>query len=161
MPVGVYDPFVAKADIEAAGHRHYADVIDLMRDSDIVSLHMPSTPQTRHLIRRETLALMKPTAFVINCARGDLIDEDALHEALTTGRLAGAGLDVLLEEPMKAGHKLFALTNVVVTPHLAAQTREATARGVVMAAEGTLAVLAGQRWPHVVNPAAYDHPRWK
>jgi D-3-phosphoglycerate dehydrogenase / 2-oxoglutarate reductase len=161
MPVGVYDPFVARADIEAAGYRHYGDVIDLLRDSDIVALHMPSTAETRHLIRRETLALMKPTAYVINCARGEIIDEDALFDALSTGKLAGAGLDVLLEEPMKAGHKLFALPNVVVTPHLAAQTREATARGVVMAAEGTLAVLAGERWPHVVNPAAYNHPRWK
>ncbi|NVO14468.1 MAG: hydroxyacid dehydrogenase [Rhodoplanes sp.] len=161
MPVGVYDPFVARADIEAAGHRHYGEVTDLLRDSDVVTLHIPSTPDTRRLIRSETLALMKPDAFLINCSRGDLVDEDALLEALRDGRLAGAGLDVLQQEPMKAGHPLFALPNVVVTPHLAAQTREATARGVVMAARGTLAVLAGQRWENVVNKAAYDHPRWR
>jgi D-3-phosphoglycerate dehydrogenase len=161
MRVGVYDPFVTKADVEAAGHRHYGDVLDLLRESDVVTLHMPSTPETRRLIRRETLAMMKPTAFIINCARGDIIDEDALHEALSSGKLAGAGLDVLVQEPMKAGHPLFALPNVVVTPHLAAQTREATARGVVMAAQGTLAVLAGEHWPHVVNPTVYEHPRWR
>ncbi len=104
---------------------------------------------------------MKPTAFLVNCARGDIVDEDALYQSLRDGKLAGAGLDVLQHEPMKAGHPLFSLSNVVVTPHLAAQTREATARGVVLAAQGTLAVLAGERWPNVVNKEAYDHPRWR
>ena len=160
LAVGVFDPFVPKAEIEAAGYRYFATIAELLRESDIVSLHMPSTPETLHLINRQTLATMRKGAYLINCARGDIIDEDALYDALAAGQIGGAGLDVLHEEPMRAGNKLFALTNVVISPHLAAQTREATARGVVLAAEGTLAVLRGERWSKVCNPAAYDHPRW-
>ncbi len=156
MSVSVYDPFVAPTQVEALVYRHVTGIAELLRDSDIVTLHLPSTPETRRLIRQKTLALMKPTAFLVNCARGDIVDEDALGEALCGGKLAGAGLDVLQQEPMKAGHPLFSLANVVVTPHLAAQTREATARGVVMAAQGTLAVLPGERWPNVVNKQPYD-----
>jgi D-3-phosphoglycerate dehydrogenase len=90
-----------------------------------------------------------------------LINEEALFRALRDGVIAAAGLDVLKEEPMKAGHPLFGLDNVVITPHLAAQTREATAKGVVMAAQGTLAILRGEQWPHVVDKEVYEHPRWK
>lgn len=161
MPVTVYDPFVSKADIESAGYTYCASVPALLASADVVSLHIPSTPETRGLIGTKELAAMKPTAFLINCSRGDLIDEQALLDALKNKVIAGAGVDVLRQEPIKARHPLFPLENLVITPHLAAQTREATARGVVMAAEGTLAILRGERWKNVVNPEAYEHPRWK
>jgi len=160
MSVHVYDPFVNENDIIKSGFRYHANLAELLRESDVVSLHIPSTPETKGLIGHNELASMKSTSFLINCSRGDLIDEDALCVALREKTIAGAGLDVLKDEPMKAGHPLFAFDNLVVTPHLAAQTREATAKGVVMAAEGTLAILRGERWPHVVNPDAYRHPRW-
>lgn len=104
---------------------------------------------------------MKNSAFLINTSRGELINEDALFRALRDGVIAAAGLDVLKEEPVKAGHPLLALENLVITPHLAAQTREATAKGVVMAAQGTLAVLRGEQWPQVADKEVYKHPRWK
>lgn len=161
MEVSIYDPFVTKNVIEEAGYRHYENLHDLLADSDIVTLHIPATPETKGMIGVKELAMMKNTAFLINCSRGDLIHEDDLYDALHKKIIAGAGLDVLKEEPMKAGHPLFSLDNVIVTPHLAAQTREATARGVVMAAQGTLAILRGEQWPHVINKEVYDHPKWK
>ncbi len=160
MPVHVYDPFVGKDEIVKAGFSCEETLADLLKLSDVVTLHLPSTPETKGLIGVKELASMKKTAFLINCSRGDQVDEDALFRALSEKAIAGAGLDVLKEEPMKAGHPLFSLENLVVTPHLAAQTREATAKGVVMAVQGTLAILHGEQWPNVVNPDAYRHSRW-
>ena len=100
---------------------------ELLGSADVVSLHLPLTPSTRHLIGRETIARMRPGAFLINTARGGLVDEAALVEALVTGRLAGAGLDVFETEPLPAGHPLARLPNVVLTPHISAGTRDALA----------------------------------
>lgn len=161
LKVCAYDPFVPNSVIEQAGYGYFTELAELLAASDLVSLHIPLTPETRGIIGVSQLQLMKPSAFLINCSRGGLIDEDALYTALQSGQIAGAGLDVLEVEPMQAGHPLFALSSVVVTPHLAAQTREATARGVTMAVEGTLAVLQGVKWPHVANKEVYEHPRWR
>jgi phosphoglycerate dehydrogenase-like enzyme len=98
---------------------------ELLRQADVLSLHIPLTGQTRGLIGREALALMKPDAILINTARGGIVDEDALASALDEGRLAAAGLDVFAKEPPDRAHPLFALRNVVVTPHIAAGTRDA------------------------------------
>jgi phosphoglycerate dehydrogenase-like enzyme len=99
----------------------------LLAQSDIVSLHVPLTPQTRHIIGREQLARMKPGAYIVNTARGGLIDEAALLEALRSKHLAGAALDVFEQEPMPRSHPLYELPNVVLTPHISAGTRDALA----------------------------------
>ncbi|MFV0334942.1 MAG: hydroxyacid dehydrogenase [Tropicimonas sp.] len=160
LNVVVFDPFVPAEKVEAAGYSPATSLEALLKIADVVSLHMPATPETRDMINADRLAVMKPNAFLINTSRGELIDEAALCDALREHRIAGAGLDVLKQEPMAADHPLYALENFVVSPHLAAQTPQATARAVVMAVNGTLATLDGKRWPHVFNPDVYMHPNW-
>lgn len=106
-------------------------------------------------------AAMKPGAFFVNCARGEIVDEAALFEALSSGHLAGAAVDVMADEPMKKDNRLFSLPNFIATPHMAALTKESASRTSRLTAEGTLAVLRGERWPHVANPEVYQHSRWK
>lgn len=103
---------------EDTGSVRYVDLPTLLKESDYVSLHCPLTPQTRHLINRETLSLMKPTAFLINTSRGALIDEPALIDALKRGIIAGAGLDVQETEPPASDNPLYTLDNVILTPHM-------------------------------------------
>jgi phosphoglycerate dehydrogenase-like enzyme len=115
----------------------------LLRQADLVTLHCPAAPATRHLINRERLAGMKPSAYLINTARGTLVDEAALHEALTTGRLAGAGLDVFEREPLTTS-PLFALDNVVVSPHVAGVDLTSEVAMANRAIDAILAVRRGQ-----------------
>jgi glycerate dehydrogenase len=122
----------------------------LFRQSDVVSLHCPLTDQTARLVNAQRLAWMKPTAFLINTSRGGLIDEPALAEALNSGRLAGAGLDVLSTEPPKPDNPLLHARNCVVTPHLAWGTRAARARLLQIAVDNIRSFLAGQP-QNVVN----------
>jgi D-3-phosphoglycerate dehydrogenase len=132
-----------------------------MKSCDVFSLHMPSTEETRNMFSAEQFALMKPGAFLVNCARGETVDEEALYDALISNKLAGAAVDVMADEPMKKENRLFSLPNFIVTPHMAALTRESAARTSALTAEGTLAVLRGEHWPNVANPKVYEHPRWK
>jgi len=161
MKVGVYDPFVKRETAEELGYVYYENMLDALAAADFVSLHMPSMPSTRGIISAEQFKAMKPTSFFLNAARGDVVDEPALIAALKNGEIAGAGLDVLVEEPFPADHPFMKMPNVVLTPHMAAQSQETVSKLVTMAAEGTLAVLRGEKWPHVANPEVYDHPRWK
>lgn len=161
MKVGVYDPFVKRETAEEMGYTYYGNMLDALAAADFVSLHMPSMPSTRGLIAAEQFKAMKPTSFFLNAARGDVVDEPALVAALKNGEIAGAGLDVLVEEPFPADHPFMKMPNVVLTPHMAAQSQETVSKLVTMAAEGTLAVLRGEKWPYVANPEVYDHPRWK
>jgi phosphoglycerate dehydrogenase-like enzyme len=129
---------------------------DLLRRADVVTLHVPKTPLTRYMIRKETLALMKPTAFLLNTARGGIVHEGDLYEALTAGRLAGAGLDVFEKEP-PAANPLFGLENVLVTAHTAGVDRKSREDMARVPAEAIVKLLAGE-WPAewVVNPEVKD-----
>lgn len=127
---------------------------DLLVTSDVVSLHLPLTPGTRHLIGARELALMKPTALLINTARGGLVDERALYEALKAGRLAGAAFDVFEEEPPGAS-PLLELENFIATPHVGSATVQTARRMGMMAAQNVLAVLEGRRPEGVVNPQIF------
>lgn len=161
MKIVAYDPFVNKEAVEAMGYGYAATLPEAVAAGDFVTLHMPSLPETKKMMNAALLGSMKKSAYLINCARGDIVDEDALFAALSGGSIAGAAVDVLAEEPMKADHPLMALKNFIVSPHMAAQTQEATGAVVKMAVDGTLAVLNGEKWPHVCNPEAYEHPKWK
>ena len=161
MNVMVYDPFLKKDDVEARGWRHVASLDDLYRDADVISIHVPLTEQTRNMIGDREFGLMKSDAILINCARGGIIDEDALYRALKDNRIHGAGTDVLAKEPFDTTSPLMALDNFVLTPHMAGQTKEAAAGVATGAVEGVLAVINGEKWPKVCNPEAYNHPRWK
>ena len=126
----------------AAGARHVA-LDALLRDSDVVSLHLRLSPATNGYISRERLALMKPTAYLVNTARGGLVDRAALIEALQNGTIAGAGLDVFHEEPIPPGDAMLALPNVVLTPHNAGTTQEVIDLGLRRAVENVERFLQG------------------
>lgn len=161
MRLLAYDPYCAKEDIEAQGARPCETLAELLSESDVVTVHTPLNSHTRGLLRWEELRRMKPTALLINCARGGIVDETDLIRALREGVIAGAGLDVTVEEPLRPDNPLCAAPNLILSPHSAAQTREATIRAASMCAEGCIAVLNGRRWPAVANPEAYLHPRWQ
>ena len=123
---------------------------ELLEQADVVSLHTPLTPDTRHLIDERALARMKPTALLINTARGGIVDQDALREALIDGRIGGAALDVTDPEPLPADHPLLDAPNLLVVPHLGSATRRTRARMAEMAVENLLAALDGRPMPHQV-----------
>jgi len=130
----------------------------LLEQSDVVSLHMPLTPQTRHLIGREQLARMRSSAILINTARGPVVDEDALVEALRSGAIASAGLDVFEREPALADG-LAQLPNVVLLPHLGSATMESRAQMAELTAGAVIDVLSGRKPSNLVNPEVWDHRR--
>jgi D-3-phosphoglycerate dehydrogenase len=117
---------------------------EVLRQADVVSIHVRLTPEAEGMIGRDELALMKPTALLVNTARGACVDEEALVEALRAGTIAGAGLDVFAVEPLPAGHPLREAPNVVMTPHSAGVTPEALLAGLELAAENVADFLAGQ-----------------
>jgi D-3-phosphoglycerate dehydrogenase len=123
----------------------------LLQESDFVSIHVPLTPETENLIQKEQLEMMKPTAFLINTARGGIVDEQDLYEALQSGKIAGAAFDVLLEEP-PTERRLTKLENFIVTPHISPFTREAINNAERLSAQNIIDVLEGHFPPHVVNP---------
>lgn len=151
MRVLVVDRSSPAADIRAAGAEP-ADLDVLLAESDAVSIHLPSTPATRHLIDAERLARMKPGAFLVNCARGAIVDLDALAAALADGRLAGAGLDVFEPERLPVDHPLIGLPNTVLTPHVAFYSEESIAELQRRATANVIAVLTGGSPENVVNP---------
>jgi len=156
MRVLGYDPFLDFAEIRSRGAEPVSDLPSLLREADVVTLHVPLTPQTRRLIGKGELDAMKPTAMLVNTSRGAVVDEAALAQALHQGRLAGAALDVFEREPPDPGNPLFSAPNLVVTPHSAALTAECAARMALQAAQGIMDVLAGRRPAAVVNPEVFS-----
>lgn len=132
------------AEEEAALGFTYADFDTVLSDSDIVSLHVPGTPKTRHMINAETLSKMKPSAYLINTARGMVVDEAALAQALADKTIAGAGLDVFHPEPPAADHPLWRFENVVLTPHIASSPREIQAMKVEFCMDNIGRFLRGE-----------------
>ena len=145
----------AGGSVERELHAEHADLETLLRESDFLSLHVPLTPETHHLIDSKAFRLMKATAILINTARGPVVDEEALVEALRNGKIAGAGLDVFEGEP-RVNPDLSVLDNVVLAPHIGSATGETRLQMALLAVRNLLALLAGERPPHIVNPETYS-----
>lgn len=152
MKILVYDPLVSPQLRRNAPVQFVESLREGLTACDFLSVHVPLTPETRDLIGAEELALMKPGAFVISTARGGIVNEAALVDALSGGRLRGAGLDVFVEEPLPAGHPLAKLDNVILSPHTAALTRECAARMDRVAAQNCLDAIDGRLNPAFVVP---------
>jgi D-3-phosphoglycerate dehydrogenase len=150
MNVVAYDPFVSAERYRELGVESAASPAEVFARADIVTVHLPNTPETRHLLNAEAFAAMRPGVRIINCARGELVDHQALEEALRSGQVAGAALDVFPEEPITE-HPLFGMDGVVVTPHLGASTVEAQDRAGVQTAEQVVAALTGGVVTNAVN----------
>jgi D-3-phosphoglycerate dehydrogenase len=143
MNVLVYDPYKSAGEIKAAGCEPVSDLDAALPRADFVTLHCPKTPETTGMFNAARLARMKPSAYLVNTARGGIVVEAALHDALVSGRLAGAGLDVFEQEPPPLGHKLFELPNVIIAPHVAGVTWEALERMGEQTARNMLSALDG------------------
>ena len=163
MDVLAYDPHNAAAiDADAsdpARHVRSVSLDELLRNSDFVSLHPLLTPETRHMISERELKMMKPSAYLINVARGPVVDEAALVRALQNHTIAGAALDVFEDEPaMKAG--LAECENALLVPHIASASQDTRDRMAVIAAQNAISHLDGSRAPNAVNPEVYDSPAY-
>lgn len=152
------DPFVDAAAMAAAGVEK-ADIDDLLARAHVVTLHSPLIPQTANMMGAAQFDRMRDDAFLINCARGGLIDEDALYDALASGKIAGAGLDVLVDIAPPLDHRIIQLDNVIVTPHTAFFSQEATLELEERAAAEVIRVFDGKMPDNLVNPAVLDHAR--
>ena len=155
MKVIVFDPYITPERAAELDVTLVRDMDDIFRQADVVSLHTPLTPETRGLVNAARLRLMKPSAFLLNLSRGEVVEEKALYEALKTGKIAGAGLDVYDPEPPVAGNPLFGLDNVIFSPHCATLTQECVIRMATGAAEGVVDVLSGKIPQFVVNPEVF------
>jgi phosphoglycerate dehydrogenase-like enzyme len=144
MRVVAFDPYVTADHAASLGVELAEDLSDVLRAADVLSIHTPLTPQTRGIVGKAALAKMKPTAILVNCARGGLVDEAALYDALRGGQLAGAGLDVWAEEPVPTDHPLLRLENVIATPHVAGASQEALEAMATTVADDVLRVLRGE-----------------
>jgi D-3-phosphoglycerate dehydrogenase len=136
----------------------YVSLEQALREGDFISLHAPNLPETEKMINDSTIALMKPTAYLINTARGGLVDEEALARAVRERRLAGAALDVLRAEPPRQGSPVLEVPGIILSPHMAAFTNECIDRMCLLAAQNVVEVLKGARCRNTVNPEAYDAP---
>ncbi len=156
MKVLAYDPYVSAENMSARGITKVETIDELLPAADFVSIHTPLTPATRHSIGAKQFDLMKRTAYLINAARGPVVDEAALIEALRAGKIAGAGLDVFEQEPPAADNPLFKMDNVILLPHMGGASYESMERMATHAAAGLLSVLRGERPKYLMNPALYQ-----
>ena len=155
----VFDPFASDEQIATVGGERATDLDELFSQADLVSIHAPSTPETRHTVNAERLALMKPTAILINTSRGPLIDEQALVAALEKGSIGGVGLDVFETEPLPDGSRLREFDNVLLSPHVSGMDKMAEQNVTGRCVTNILEFFAGRHdaiRPFVVNPAVLE-----
>ncbi len=150
----VYDPYITDKTASELGVT-VVDFETLIKNSDVMTIHVPLTPETKHLIAKPQFEMMKENAFIVNCARGGIINEDDLYEALSTGKIRGAGLDVFEKEPPESS-PLLDLDNVVLTPHIAASTSEAQRDAAIIVANEIKKVFNGQSPKNVINMPVLD-----
>ena len=159
MKVVYYDT-IRREDVEKQyGFTFSADIPTVLRQADFVTVHTPLSPETYHLIGKAELAMMKPTAILVNAARGPIVDPKALYEALRDGVIAGAGLDVTEPEPIPLDDPLLTLENVVIAPHIGSGSVETRTRMATLAAENIIACFRGQPMPTILNPEALQGRR--
>ena len=150
MDAIAYDPYLPPEVAKNMGVELYENIEDVLTRADVITIHVPLTPETEHSISTEQFKMMKDTALIFNCARGGIIDEDALYDALANGEILGAGLDVYEEEPAKE-NKLFELDNIVCTPHIAASTKEAQRDAAIIVANEVITLFKGDMPKNVIN----------
>jgi D-3-phosphoglycerate dehydrogenase len=160
MAVLVYDPFLQPRG-EDRSWVAFCGLEDLLARADVVSIHVPLSDQTRGLLDAQRLARMKKGALLVNTSRGGLVDERALAQALASGQLGGAGIDVFEQEPPEAGNPLLTAQRAILTPHAAALTRDCVVRMAVLAAQRVLDVLDGYLPENVANPEVLRQERWQ
>ena len=157
MNVLVYDPYLPAEHMRAAGCEPVSDLDAALPGADFVTIHCPKTPETIGMFGAARLPRMKKTAYLVNTARGGIVDESALHAVLTERTIAGAGIDVLEQEPPAPDHPLLRQPNVIFSPHMAGVTRESIDRMAAQAAKNALSVLDGNPIrENVVNPEVFD-----
>jgi D-3-phosphoglycerate dehydrogenase / 2-oxoglutarate reductase len=155
MRVVVFDPYTTPERAASLGVELVPTLAEVLRQADVISLHCPLTPETRGLISAEAMAAMKPGVVLVNCSRGPVINEAVLVEALRSGHIAGAGIDVFDPEPPLPDNPLFDLPNIIVTPHIASFTPDGTNAMFTGIIEEVTAVLRGQRPRWLVNPSVW------
>jgi D-3-phosphoglycerate dehydrogenase / 2-oxoglutarate reductase len=157
MTVLIHDPYIKQDNIRSAGYQIADDLDSALPKADIVCIHCPKSQETVGMFGAARLRLMKPGAFIVNTARGGIIDESALYDSLTSGHLAGAGLDVFEQEPTPPENPLLSLDNVISSPHMAGVTVEAIAAMAVATSRNILSVLDGTpNRENTINPEVYD-----
>lgn len=159
MDVHVFDPYLESGVVAEWGATLAKDLVKMAENVDVLSIHVPLNGNTRHLVNGDVIRALGPDGILVSAARGPVVDEAALVEALQNGKLAGAGLDVFDPEPPEASNPLFRLDQVVLTPHVASATHEGRRRMGLMAAEDALRVLRGEKPQDLANPAVWEQRR--
>jgi len=152
----LYHSRTRKRDLEKEYGLKYASFKRVLAESDFLSIHVPLTPQTNHFIGEKQLKMMKPSSILMNLSRGPVVDTNALHQALTKGTIAGAGLDVFDPEPVPTGHPILGLDNVVVLPHIGSASNRSRREMHLLAARNLVAGLNGDRLEECANPEVYE-----
>ena len=151
-----YDPWVSREKMAAQKVEKREDLLVMAKEVDILSLHLALTPQTRHLIDETFLKSMKPRGYLVNCARGEIVDEKALVKALQEKWIAGAAVDVYEDEPVKPQNPLFTLPNVITTPHIAGISIQSSEERISLVVRRLLTTLAGEKPQGLANPEVWD-----
>lgn len=152
LKILAFDPYVPPEKIESYGGKS-VDLETLLKESDYVTIHVGLTPETKKMIGAEEISLMKPTAYLINTARGEIVDDQSLYKALKKGQIAGAALDVFEKEPLKPSDPFLQLDNVTLTPHIAGASKDVVHRAATMIAEDLKRIIKGETPKYIANPS--------